>query len=92
MTTSVIVPYGQEGKDIIADLNGDTQIGDLTRLLRKSQQYTIQLFHHELQILARNEGLKSLLDGKVLILSESAYDEEYGLNLQNESNLELNFY
>ncbi|SFS81985.1 CRISPR-associated helicase/endonuclease Cas3 [Paenibacillus sp. 453mf] len=92
MTSSVIVPYGQEGKEIIADLNGDTSIVDLTRLLKKSQQYTIQLFRHELQILDRNGGVKSLLDGKVLILSESAYDLEYGLNLQNESSLEMNFF
>lgn len=88
LTKSVMVPFGDAGKDMIAQLNGNETIEDLTVLLRKAQQYSINLFDWELRQLAKNDGLVSLLDGKVLALKESAYSEEYGLELENDSQLE----
>ncbi|GLV66754.1 CRISPR-associated helicase/endonuclease Cas3 [Bacillus mycoides] len=85
LTTSVIVPY-EEGKDIIAELNGSNSIEDLSRLLRKSQQYTVNLFDYEKEQLIKNDGLAYYLDGKILALKESAYSDEYGLKVHNESN------
>ncbi|MCM3289181.1 CRISPR-associated helicase Cas3' [Paenibacillus sp. MER 180] len=87
-TTSVIVPYG-EGKDVIADLNGAATIDDLTLLLRKAQQFTVNLYKHELQQLDRSGGLDSCLDGSVLVLKEGAYSEDYGVDLENESEMGL---
>lgn len=92
LTTSVIVPYGDEGKDIIAELNGERRIEELTRLLRRSQQYTINLFKYEHDQLDKNAGLESCLDGHVLVLKEGAYSEEFGLDLQNESGFDLSMY
>ncbi|MBU5444858.1 CRISPR-associated helicase Cas3' [Paenibacillus sp. MSJ-34] len=92
LTTSVIVPYGEEGKDIIAELSGHSRIEDLTRLLRRAQQYTINLFDHELRILSQNGGLASCLDGKVLVLKESAYSDEFGLDVENDSQFDLSIY
>lgn len=83
LTTSVIVPY-EEGKDIIAELNGSNSIEDLSRLLRKAQQYTVNLFNYEKEQLIKNDGLVYYLDGKILVLKESAYNDEYGLNAHNE--------
>ncbi|MGG2196389.1 CRISPR-associated helicase Cas3' [Paenibacillus sp.] len=91
-TTSVIVPYDDEGKDIIARLNGNESIEDLSRLLRKAQQYTINLFHYEREQLAQNGGLVSLLDGKIFALKESAYNKEFGLDLDNDSPFELGMF
>ncbi|WP_251553920.1 CRISPR-associated helicase Cas3' [Neobacillus muris] len=84
VTTSVIVPF-EEGKEIIADLNGNHSIKDLTRLLQKAQQYTINLYHYELDQLGKNDGLVSYLDGKIIALKEGGYDKEFGLNLKNDS-------
>lgn len=84
ITTSVLVPYGA-GKDIIAELNGDGSIEDLSRLLKKAQQYTINLFKYEKERLAENEGLVSLMDGEILALKEGAYNKEFGLNIENDS-------
>lgn len=84
ITTSVIVPY-EEGKDIIAELNSNNSIEDLTRLLRKAQQYTVNVFNYEKEKLIINDGLVYYLDGKILALKESAYNDEYGLNVLNES-------
>ncbi|MFD2370668.1 CRISPR-associated helicase Cas3' [Brevibacillus sp. GCM10020057] len=88
-TTAVIVPYGEEGQDIIAQLNGDETIENLSRLLRKAQQYTINLFSLERKQLEKQGGLVYLLDGKVLALMDSAYDKKYGLNLENDSPFEM---
>lgn len=61
-TTAVIVPYGdgeKEGKEIIADLNGQQSIADLTDLLRRAQQFTINIFNYEKDRLDQNKGLVS---------------------------------
>lgn len=87
-TTSVIVPYG-EGKEIIAELNGQRSIQELSELLRKSQQYTINLHKFEVDVLSKNDGMVSYLEGKVLAMKEGAYHKEYGLNLDNDSELGL---
>jgi CRISPR-associated endonuclease/helicase Cas3 len=92
LTTSVIVPYGDEGKNIIAELNGESGIEDLTRLMRKAQQFTINLFEFELKLLSQNGGLASCLDGRVLVLKEGAYNEEFGLDIQNDSRFDLSIY
>lgn len=84
LTTSVIVPYG-EGEDIIAELNGNKTIEDLSRLLRKAQQYTINLFSYEKDQLSKNGALVHYFEGKVIALKEGAYNTEYGLDLNNES-------
>ncbi|CAG7629147.1 hypothetical protein PAESOLCIP111_03074 [Paenibacillus solanacearum] len=85
-TTSVVVPYGK-GEDIIAELNGDGTIDDLTRLLRSAQHYTISLYDHELRELDRSGGLDRCLDGKVLVLKERAYSGEFGLDIENDSSM-----
>ncbi|MGS5019681.1 CRISPR-associated helicase Cas3' [Paenibacillus sp. JJ1683] len=87
-TTAVIVPYGdeeKEGKEIIADLNGQKSIEDLTDLLRRAQQFTINIFNYEKDRLDQNKGLVSFLDGKIYALTDGAYDDCYGLNLENDS-------
>ncbi|WP_127585637.1 CRISPR-associated helicase Cas3' [Paenibacillus koleovorans] len=89
LTISVIVPYGEEGKEIIARLNGNESIEDLSRLLRKVQQYTINLFRYERDSLAKNDGIVSLLNGKVWALKESAYNEKFGLDLDNDGGFEF---
>jgi len=88
MTTSVIVPY-EEGNEIIAELNGNGSIDDLTRLLRKAQQYTINLYSYEREQLEKQDGLVSYLDGKILALKEGAYSTEFGLNVDNDSQLSV---
>lgn len=85
VTQSVIVPYGQEGKDIIADLNGDCTIEDLSTLLKKAQRYVVNLFSYEIRQLDQNEGLVHLFDGKVMALHESAYNKKFGVDITNES-------
>ena len=85
-TTSVIVPYG-EGEQVIDDLNGSPSIDDLSRLLRSAQQFTVNLYRYELERLIQNDGIESYFDGKVLVLHERAYNEEYGCDIENDSSM-----
>lgn len=91
-TTSVIVPYDKEGKEMIAQLNGDETIEDLSILLRKAQQYTINLLYYEREQLDKNGGLVSLYDGKLIALTETVYNGEFGLDLENDSQFEFNMF
>ncbi|WP_127531142.1 CRISPR-associated helicase Cas3' [Paenibacillus kobensis] len=91
-TTAVLVPYGDKGKELIAELNGAEAVDDLTRLLRQAQQYTINLFRYEREQLDRNGGITCLSNGKILVLTESAYSNEFGLNLNNDSRFDLSMY
>ncbi|BFH12619.1 hypothetical protein J6TS7_35570 [Paenibacillus dendritiformis] len=84
-TRSVIVPYGEGGKEVIADLNGGGTIDDLTRLLKRAQQFTVNVYEHDLRQLDHSGGLESCLDGKVLVLKEGAYSEHFGVELNSDS-------
>jgi len=88
-TTSVIAPYGDGGKEIIARLNGVESITGLTRLLRQAQRYTVNLYEHEVRRLEQNGGVVSIEGCDVLVLQESAYSKEYGVNLENNEDLDL---
>ncbi|RJE85192.1 CRISPR-associated helicase Cas3' [Paenibacillus sp. 1011MAR3C5] len=83
-TTSVIVPYNDEARELIADLNGDGTIEQFSQWLRKAQQYTVNLWEHEKRELNANKGIESLQDGKVLVLLESAYDGRFGFDVGND--------
>src|SRR5699024_2454447 len=83
-TTSIIVPY-DEGEEIIAELNGDPDVDNLSDLLRKSQRYSINVYPYQLDMLIENQSLTTLLDDQVYALKEGAYDLEYGLNIEGDS-------
>ncbi|REK71312.1 CRISPR-associated helicase Cas3' [Paenibacillus paeoniae] len=91
-TTTVLAPYSKEGREIIAELNGAGTIEQLSRILRRAQQYSINLWRYELDELNRNDGVEALLDGKVLVLRESAYNEEFGFDRHNESPMRDAFF
>lgn len=87
-TTSVIVPYGEgegEGKDIIATLNGDVTIEDLSKILQKAQRYSISVYPYQLDLLQNSGSLTTLFDNQVYALVDGAYDNEYGLNIEGDS-------
>ena len=88
-TTAVIVPYGEEGKAIIADLNGDVELSRMSSILRMCQRYTVNLFAFELEKLSASGGLVSFFDGRVLALKDAAYSEYDGVNFGNDSELDL---
>src|SRR5699024_5978986 len=83
-TTSIIVPYG-EGEEIIADLNGDLKIDDLSQLFRKAQRYSVSVYSYQLDLLNESGSLTTLFDNQVYALKDGAYDTEYGINIDGDS-------
>ncbi|OLN22433.1 CRISPR-associated helicase/endonuclease Cas3 [Domibacillus antri] len=83
-TDTVLVPYG-EGQKLIAELSGDQSIEDYGRLMRKAQQFSVNIYAYEKQQLIQEDGLVSLMNGTIWALREGAYDKKYGLNINNSS-------
>lgn len=90
-TDDVLVPYGDKGEELIALLNGDINWEGARKWLKESQQYTISIYSNERQALEQSGGIVSLLDGRLLVLQPSAYDEQYGLNLSQDSEMQSLF-
>ncbi|MGX6980001.1 CRISPR-associated helicase Cas3' [Vagococcus elongatus] len=86
-TTSVVVPYDKEGDDIIALLNSDPEVSELTKLLKRAQQYSVNLFDQEIRVLSQNGLLLPLYKGDGYYLSDRAYDKVYGVNLEGDSQM-----
>ncbi|WP_430611094.1 CRISPR-associated helicase Cas3' [Enterococcus sp. DIV0876] len=79
-TTSVLVPYKEEGKDLINQLNGELQPGEYVGVLKEAQQYTVNLFDYQLTQIQQEEGVYTLLNGEILALREPAYSDEFGVD------------
>ena len=76
---SVIVPYGEQGKEVIANLNGDCVLEEVHRFLVKAQPYTVDLYPHSIAELQKGDALYPLLDGSAWALKERFYDEQLGV-------------
>lgn len=92
LTKSVIVPYENEGEEIIAQLGRDLKPEETREWLKKAQRYAINLFERDFQALGK-AGLLVPLAGEVgYALRESTYDKLFGLNLEGVSLMGLNFF
>lgn len=78
-TKTVVVPYG-EGEELIASLNGELRPDELGPLLRKIQQFSVNLFQYELEALQKNGGIYPLYNGEILALNPNAYSEKFGVD------------
>lgn len=76
---SVIVPYGDQGKKVIADLNGDCTLEEAKAYLAKAQPYTVDLYSHSITDLQKKGALYPLLDGSAWALKERYYNEQLGV-------------
>src|SRR3989337_4504980 len=83
----VIVPYGEEGKAITNELCAAFAIEKQFGLLRKAQQYTVNVFPHELQRLREAYAVHEVQDGTdILCLDGRYYSEDFGLSLTPTGN------
>lgn len=75
---SVLVPYG-EGKEIIAKLEAETDPKAVMALLRRAQQYTVNVFHYDEVKLELSGALRALPCGTI-VLDERFYDVVSGVS------------
>ena len=83
-TTGVIVPYGEEGKALIANINGKCNIVELKKYLKKAQQFSVNLYETERKYIEGRQGIVELNNGGVMALIEGFYSEEIGVTVQGE--------
>jgi len=91
-TTSVIVPFGK-GRNIIASLNEDFQDYRLfNQLMKQAQQYSVNLYDHELHALSAENLIEPLYNDSIYCLNDKAYNKDFGVTLEGLADLEnLNF-
>lgn len=89
-TQSVVVPYGEEGKALIADLHAAFKLDTDFDLLRRAQQYSVNVFPHVLEKLQTAKALEFAEEGKlrILCLDSRYYSPQFGLSTEPVSLME----
>jgi CRISPR-associated endonuclease/helicase Cas3 len=80
-TQSVVAPYGDDGKALIADLHAAFKLETDFDLLRRAQQYTVNVFPQVLEKLHAAKALAVAEEGKlrILCLDPCYYSPQFGL-------------
>lgn len=88
-TQGVVVPFGEAGKEVINLLCSTQNLGGQFRLLRWAQQFTVNLFPHEISSLQQKGAIEEAQLGTgVLYLHSGFYSEEFGLDLEGKGRME----
>lgn len=89
-TRGVIVPYGKEGKQLISELCAAFEVEKQYKLLRKAQQYTVNVFPHILKRLQEQQAVRPIQEGvDILYLDARYYSQDFGLGLTPTGEMEV---
>ena len=79
LTQGVIVPYGKEGNEIIAELCGVDEVEKQYKLIKKAQRFSVNLFPHEFRKLADSNAIREVQKGAgIFYLDKQYYSEKFG--------------
>lgn len=80
-TEGIIVPYGAEGKRMIADLCAAREVQKQYDLLKKAQRYSVNVFPNVLRKLLEHCCIREVQEGSgVMYLDERYYSPEFGVS------------
>ena len=90
-TRGIIVPYGMAGQELINDLCSAFEVEKQFKLLRRAQQYTVNVFPQDLEKLQNAGAVHEIQKGvDILYLSDARYyNQAFGLSQTPEGNLEV---
>jgi CRISPR-associated endonuclease/helicase Cas3 len=89
-TRGIIVPYGKEGKELIIELCAAFDVEKQYKLLRKAQQYTVNVFPHILKRLQEQQAVRPIQEGvDILYLDSRYYNQDFGLGLTPVGEMEV---
>jgi len=90
-TRGIIVPYGKAGRDLINDLCSAFEVEKQFKLLRRAQQYTVNVFPYVLDQLQKAGSVHEIQrDMDILYLSDARYyDQSFGLSQAPEGTMEV---
>ncbi|PRR82652.1 CRISPR-associated helicase/endonuclease Cas3 [Clostridium vincentii] len=81
-TTGIIVPYG-EGEELITLINGDCSLGQLKQYLKRSQQFSVNLFEQDKRKLEEMGAFIGLKNNTVIALRKEFYGDDVGVTFDN---------
>lgn len=90
-TRGIIVPYGEAGHDLVNDLCSAFEVEKQFELLRRAQQYTVNVFPYVLDQLQKAGAVHAIQkDVDILYLSDARYyDQSFGLSQTPEGTMEV---
>ena len=88
-TQGVVVPYGKEGADIVARLHAAFDVELDVPLLRRAQQFTVNVFPHVLEKLKKVGAVtEAKPETRILTLDPRYYSQQFGLSTEPISMME----
>lgn len=85
----VIVPFGKQGRALINDLCAAFELEKQYKLLRRAQQFTVNVFSQELDQLQHAGAVHQVQDGtRILHLDSRYYSSEFGLMTEHVNLME----
>jgi len=82
-THSVIVQYGESGKDLVNRLSAAFEIEKEYKLLHEAQQYSVNLFPHEFEGLKKVKALLPVQEStEIYYLDAKYYSERFGISME----------
>lgn len=88
-TQGVIVQYGKEGQEIVADLCAAYMPDKEFDMLRRAQQFTVNVFPNILERLTKADAIREVQEGTgILYLDYRYYSDEFGLSETPVRNME----
>ncbi len=91
----VIVPFGNEGKEIINKLGSASAVFELSKLLKQAQRFSINIYCNQIADLAAAGAIAEIHSAKktgIYRLYDEFYNEETGLDPQGNTNIETLFF
>jgi CRISPR-associated endonuclease/helicase Cas3 len=80
-TEGIIVPYGSVGSNLIVELCATKEIDKQYALLKKAQQFTVNVFPHIMSSLIKNQAVRKIRDDvNIMFLDTNYYSDDFGLS------------
>jgi len=83
-TTSVLVPYDETAKNMIALLNEELTLDEFNTYIKRAQRYAVNLFDYELAMLEKENLIYPLLKEGIIAVREEGYSNQYGISFLGE--------
>jgi CRISPR-associated endonuclease/helicase Cas3 len=82
-TRSVIVRYDDEGKELVNQLCSAFEVERQYALIKKAQQYSVNLFPYEFEKLAEQHALYRVQEEtEIFYLDDKYYSEQFGISME----------
>lgn len=82
-TRGVIVPYGDEGQKVVAELASAHDVHLQVKLLRHAQQFTVNLFANKLHDLEKSGAAREIQpESRIFYLDKRHYHPQFGVSLE----------